>query len=362
MTRRIREQRGLAVIGRCVEALVVNKLAADINSRTVPVSDAELACLSSILASESRDVRLCLTQPGIIELVNMSSFTLGHIGSLRANDVPLDARDVFQQTLNILSKALPAQENAELQPDQMVALSNISDDRFERTIVSCLHGFLKIYISGASPLTEEVRTSCLRVCLKTLWHSGKACHHTSGPLPPYFPLMLASPEITHHFQTEQDPVARLTGCCFGALIVSKLVNAIKSPISLSSRVDNAELACISAILGTGHREDLLLPHQLRVINFRNFVSRILSETDTLFTAVGMPAEALNIVQDTFYTLGDGLSNPMREGGLPMDQRLLLLNELSSVKNALLTYWSQDQTVKRLSRLLQISDKLLPAVE
>jgi hypothetical protein len=39
MTRRIREQRDLAVrvIGRCVEALVVNKLAADIKSRNVPV-------------------------------------------------------------------------------------------------------------------------------------------------------------------------------------------------------------------------------------------------------------------------------------------------------------------------------------
>src|SRR6266702_24047 len=100
--------------------------------------------------------------------------------------VPPDPRNVLQQTLDILSQALPTQENAELQPDQTVALSSISHDRFERTVVARLYGFLKICIPGASPLTEEVRTSCLRMCLKTLWHTGKACHYTSDPLPPYF--------------------------------------------------------------------------------------------------------------------------------------------------------------------------------
>ncbi len=196
-----------------------------------------------------------------------------------------------------LSQALPTQENAELQPDQTVALSSISHDRFERTVVARLYGFLKICIPGASPLTEEVRTSCLRMCLKTLWHTGKACHYTSDPLPPYFPLMLASPEITHHFHTEQDPVARLTGCCFGALIVSKLVDSLKSSISLSGNVENAELACISTILGTGHREDLLLPLQRRVINFQNVVSLMSGEIDILFTTEGMPADLQDIAQD-----------------------------------------------------------------
>ncbi len=74
-TRRIREQCDLAVrvIGRCVEALVVNKLAADMNSRNVLVSNDELAYLSAILGTESHDVRLCLSQPGTIELLNLAS-------------------------------------------------------------------------------------------------------------------------------------------------------------------------------------------------------------------------------------------------------------------------------------------------
>ncbi len=365
ITYRIRERydHAIYVIRRCVEALVVDKLSADINSRTVPVTDAELACLSSILGSEGHDVRLYLTQPGVVELFNVASLALGHVDSFKVDDVPLDSRDVLQQTLVILSQALPALQNADLQPEQTVALSNISDERFER-IVSRLHGFLKICIPG-SPLTEEVRTSCLRMSLKTLWHSSRAYHDTSDPLPPYFPLMLASPEITHHFQTEQDPLARLTGYCFGALIVSKLVDALGSPISLSGHVDNAELACISAILGTGHREDLLLPHQLRVINFQNVVSLMSGEIDTLFATEGMPADILGIARGTLYILASRLCNDeMGFEDVSVDQRRLLLNIYEEVQNAVLyqSDWLKDQAVKTIVRLLHMSEQLQPAVE
>ncbi|KAN0137245.1 hypothetical protein V8E53_004955 [Lactarius tabidus] len=75
----------------CVRALVVNNLAADINSGMVPDSDAELTCLSSILGSESRDVKICLTRPGIVELVNMASFALGNVDTLKAKDTLLDS-------------------------------------------------------------------------------------------------------------------------------------------------------------------------------------------------------------------------------------------------------------------------------
>src|ERR1700677_2527717 len=73
MTHRIRKQRDLAVrvIGRCVEALVVNKLAADIHSRSTPVSSDELACLSAILGTKSCDMMLLLNHPGAIEFTNM---------------------------------------------------------------------------------------------------------------------------------------------------------------------------------------------------------------------------------------------------------------------------------------------------
>ncbi|KAI9457983.1 hypothetical protein BJY52DRAFT_446694 [Lactarius psammicola] len=366
MIRHIREQRNptFRVIGCCVMGLVLSKLAADINSRTVPVSDVELASLSSILGSESRGVRVCLTQPGVVGLINMVSITL-HPSFLKAKEVPLDARDVFQQTLEILYQALPAQENDELRPDQAIALSNISDNRFEHAIVSRLHSFLKTCIPGASPLTEEVRTSCLHLSLKALWHSAKAYHDTYNPLPPYFPIILASPEIAHHFQTERDPVARLTGCCLGALIVSKLVDALKSPFSLGGHVDNAELACISAILGKGHYGKLLWPRQILVINLQNIVSLMSREVDILFTTEGTPGDMLDIAQDTLYILASSLRRIGFEG-VPMDQWGLLLGIPAEVLNIRVEVLNavdsdldrlKDQTMKRLDRLQQVLEKL-----
>src|SRR6266702_244839 len=359
MTRRIHQDPNLAarMIGRCVEALVVNKLAADINSRDVPVSNDELACLSAILGTESRDVGLCLSQPSTIEFANLVSLALADDSSWWTENMSDDTRSAVQQTLTILSQALPAQANAQPSPDQTVALVNLSDDKFERTIVSRLHGLLKMCVPGASSLTEEVRTSCLRMCLKSLWHCGKAYHQTSDPLPSYFPLVLARPENTRLFQTEQDPVARVTACCFGALIVSKLVDALKSPISLSGHVDNAELACISAILGTEHRKVLLLPNHLRVINFRNFISFMSGEINMSFTAAGMPGDVLNIAHDTLYILANRLRDSISvRGDLPMDEWLLLQEMYSDVEDALGSEQLKSETVKILDRLRQTLEK------
>ncbi|KAH8982441.1 hypothetical protein EDB92DRAFT_126076 [Lactarius akahatsu] len=309
MTRRIREERDLEVrvIGRCVGALVVNKLAADINSRDIPVADEELECLSTILDTETNDVRLCLGRPGTIELVNLASLALGDVSSLRADQMPLDMSSVLQQTLTILSQALPAPGNAEQPLDRTNALVDVSDDKFERVIVPRLRSLLNTCILPGAPfLTEEVRASCLRMCLKTLWNCGKAYHQTPDPLPSYFSLVLARPEIIHHFLTEQDLVARIMGCCFGALIVSKLVDSYKSPIYVSGRVLNEETACISAILGTEHHEALLLPHHIHVINFRNVVSLIPDKVLNMFIAGGMDVALLSIVRDTLYTIANSL--------------------------------------------------------
>ncbi|KAH9011163.1 hypothetical protein EDB85DRAFT_2160251 [Lactarius pseudohatsudake] len=371
ITRRMHEEGDVAahVLRRCVEALIVNKLATDINGHTHPVSDAKLGCLSSILDSERRDVRLCLTQPGVLGLVNLAPFVLGPVGCLKIDNLPLESRNILQQTLGILSHPLLARLKGQLQQDKTTAsaLFNISDDRFERPVVSRLHGFLKTCIPGASEshFMEAIRTSCLRMCLKTLWHSGKAYHHNSDPLPPYFPLMLASPEIIHHFQTEQDPVARLTGCCFGALIVSKLVDAFTSPILLSGHVKDAELACISAILGIEHHEVLLSPHQLRIINFQKVVSLLSGEIDILFTMEGTPASILGTAQDTLHDLANRLFDS-RFGfkDVPGDQQRLLLLLLlvihKQVENAVRSDSGRhkDQMVKILKRLRKVLEKLL----
>ncbi len=143
------------------------------------------------------------------------------------------------------------------------------------------------------------------------------------------------------------------------------MDSLKSSISLSGNVENAELACILTILGTGHREDLLLSHQLRVINFQNVVSLMSGEIDILFTTEGMPADLLDIAQDTLYIL----SNRLRDRrfvfeDVPVDQRGLLLDIHGEVQNALRSNSDRlkDQKVETLDRLRQVLEKLQPTVE
>ena len=113
MTRRIHQQHDLAVrvIGRCVEALVVNKFRADINSRNVPVSedDPELAPLSTILGSETHDVMLLLRHPGAIEFTTMVFLALDNFYSFTHETVPSDSEIpyVVRKTFRKLSRALP---------------------------------------------------------------------------------------------------------------------------------------------------------------------------------------------------------------------------------------------------------------
>ncbi|KAN0137242.1 hypothetical protein V8E53_004952 [Lactarius tabidus] len=257
----------------------------------------------------------------------------------------------------------------QIHPDQTISLSNISDDKFEHAVVSRLHSFLKICVQGISPLRDEVRTACLRMCLNNLWLSGKAYHRTSTPLPPYFPLMLASPEIIRHFQAETDPVARLTGCCFGALIASKLVDTLKGPVSLSGHNQGAGLACIPAILGIGYGEDLLTPHQFHIINFWRVISLISGEIDTFFTdSEGMPLDTLrgNILHVdtaklTFHILADRLRDTkFIRGELPMDQRQLLQETYSDIDDAFELSRRKHETVNAFDRLRTTLDGLLPA--
>jgi hypothetical protein len=352
-TRWIREQSDLfvQVIGRCVEALVVNKLVAGINSRNVPVSNDEMACLSVILgSSQSDDVRLCLNQPGTVELINLASLTLGDMSSLSIDKMSPDLRSVFQQTLDILSQTLMAQGNSDLPLDHTFSPTHFSDDYSDRILISRLDGLLKMCMPGSSPLIEEVRTSCLRICLECLWKCGVTYHQTSDPLPSHFSLVLTRPEVTHDLQTEQDPIARITGCCFCALIVSKLVDTLESPISFTSgRIGDAELACISAILGAEHRDVSLSPHQIRLINFRNVVLLISSEVDTLFTSAGI----LKIAQDTLYILANHIPGSM-----------LLLGSLPDMcpdVNTLSSDQLKTETVKTLDRLRQLLEQVLPGV-
>ena len=132
MTRRIREERDLVVrvIGRCVEALVVNKVVANLNIN-VPTSDNELACLSAILGTERDDVKRLLHNQGTIQFSNMVFLALDDFYSFTLEPVPLYVLDVVQRTFSALSQALPLELNAKMRLNQTDTLMNISNGECE---------------------------------------------------------------------------------------------------------------------------------------------------------------------------------------------------------------------------------------
>jgi len=146
MARRIREDRDLAihVIGRCAQALVVNKLAADLISRNVPVGNDELTCLSAILGTKSRYVMHLLDHPSAIEFTNMVFLALDDFYSFALETVPSYVLDVVQQT----SIAL----NARMRLNQTDALMSVSDGQCDLVLISCLY--------------------CLKMCVRDLISHG----------------------------------------------------------------------------------------------------------------------------------------------------------------------------------------------
>ena len=135
MTRRIHEQRDLAVrvIGRCVEALIVKNLTADMTPRDVPVSsrDDKLECLITILGTTNNDVKLLLDHPGATEFTEMVFLALDNFHSFALDTVPLYVLDVVQKTLGILSRALPVEWNIAMLLDQTATPMNASDGQFK---------------------------------------------------------------------------------------------------------------------------------------------------------------------------------------------------------------------------------------
>ncbi|KAN0137352.1 hypothetical protein V8E53_004797 [Lactarius tabidus] len=173
--RGIRRQRDLAVrlIARCVCALVVDKLAANPNSLTDSIRDVELECLSAILGSEGHGTEPLLRQPGVVALSDFISLVFDEVGTWGMDTIPSDVLDVVQQTLPVLSRALSVQENAELQLHQTIAIFNGTNGKFEHILVPRLLDLINTCTREASPLPEELRTSCLRMCLKSMWNLTK---------------------------------------------------------------------------------------------------------------------------------------------------------------------------------------------
>jgi hypothetical protein len=299
LIRRICEQHDppVRVIGRCTGALVASKLASHIDSRTAPVSHEEEACLSAILGTEVHNVRLLLRKSGAVALANIISLVFDEAGTWITDTIPPHALDVVQtvqQTLSTLLQALPAQEPAEVHLEQTIAILSGSDGKFEHILLSRLLDFLDTCLR-TSPLTEEVRASCQRMCLRGLWYFQRAFNQlgNSRTLPSSIYVTFANhPEIFPRVREHRDLTTRELGRCVGALVVNKLA------ADLHSRTDSirdVELQCLSGILGTGTNDLALFLRHRGAIEFTNIFFLALANINS----PNMPLDVLDVVQQTF---------------------------------------------------------------
>ncbi len=315
----------------CIGALVVNKLAADIKSRNDTVTNEELACLSTILGIQCRDVELCISQPGAIELANMISLMLGDVGTLVADTVPSGVLDLIQQTLRVLSQSVRPQENIELvQLDDQMTIIDGSDGRFERVLLSNILNLLDTHMSVSSPLTEEARTCYLQICLKGLWCFGRAFNQrdNSVPLPSSVYVTSSSPEVDHH----RDLAVRVVGHCVRALVVNRLA---ADSVAQTNTISDGQLAYLSTILSMESRDvELSLGHPGAVA-----VANMISFTFDKLGPLGVntvPLDVLDILQQTLTTLSQPLSSESI-ATLELDRPITVINGSDGLfENALLS--------------------------
>ena len=312
------------VMGHCFGALIVSKLAIDVRSCTnsnipLEVSEDELACVSTFLNVDYGDVTSCLECPGAIELASMVSLALGAVDSLRHHDVTLDALILGQETLDILSRM------AELHIDQPITQLYISDGKFDRILVSHLLSLLQTYIMiGPSRFAVDLRRSCLRMCMKSLWYCAKAFHQSvaSKPLPYYFPLTFASPEIIRRIQAEEDPASRVMGRCLCALVVVKLAADAQPCPNSNAQIDDG-LTCLSIILGITSNDARFCLECPGAIQLATLVSLALGDLACLDIST-LPPDVLNMAYRTLTLLSQSL--PTGDGVAPqLDRSLSQLN-------------------------------------
>ncbi|KAI9467376.1 hypothetical protein BJY52DRAFT_66140 [Lactarius psammicola] len=234
---------------------------------------------------------------------------------LSATDAPPTVdKDALEWTLTALDEDKEIEDFAErvpgffdsrAVPDATSAILPLMSDQSatDPILGSRLRDLLKTCIPGTSPLTEEKRRSRLRVCLRSLWCCGRAYNQpeNSEPLPAYVRIVFASPEMTHQIQTEPDLAARVIGHCFGALVAMKLSADINSRSAPGVRINDGELACLSAILGTDSREVMLLLGRPGAMELANIISLMLVDADS-WVGDTMPSDVLNVFKQTLGIL------------------------------------------------------------
>ena len=121
-------------IRRCVGALIIHKLSIDISAHNLPISDAELECLTSILDATNQDVTNLAGCPGAVQLANMVFFMSDTAYDAVLRTPTSHVLDVVLQTLRFLSQALPAPLNAYMPRYLTHSLSDPSKGRFKLII------------------------------------------------------------------------------------------------------------------------------------------------------------------------------------------------------------------------------------
>lgn len=224
---------------------------------------------------------------------------------------------------------------------------------------SCFHDLLNTCIPDTSALTGESRRNGLRASLKSLWYCGRAYHRlgNSVPLPHYVRDVFSSPEMTRRIQNEPDPTARVIGRCFASLIAKKLssdANA-RSDGGANFRFSDAELASLSAILGSGENEMMDRLGQPGVIGLANVISLLSGEIDTLLDGK-VPPDVEQIIQETVVILGTEALHPKRNTGaeLPLALVAQFRGVVSKVANVPAPEWLRVQ-LKEISERLPTSD-------
>ena len=299
LTRHIRMEQGSAarVIGHCLEALVIKELISGIKPSTIrndQIHDDKLAWLSAILCTETDDVKFGLECPGAVELATMVSIALGDVDSLAVNVLPLDVCDVAHHTLAILS------QTAKPYLEQPIAELNILDAHFGRVV---MNGLSNLWVRIAATPSANVRRSCLRMCLKNLWGCAKAYQlSTFKPLSSHFSNTFSSSETINLIRAEKDPVSRVVGCCFGALVVTKLVTDIRLRTDSNIQVSDSELECLSAIFRTTSEDSMFCLEQPGAIEVINIVLLESDYFNFLAADPAVPSLALNVIPETFSIL------------------------------------------------------------
>ncbi|KAF8489435.1 hypothetical protein F5888DRAFT_1892902 [Russula emetica] len=229
-------------------------------------------------------------------------------------------------------------------------LSSMEVPTSDPILGSCFHDLHNTCIPDTSALTEESRRNGWRASLKSLWYCGRAYHRigNSAPLPHYVRDVFASPEMTRRIQNEPDPTARVIGRCFASLIAKKLSSDAKARSGANFRFSDAELASLSAILGSGGgstSDEMMdwLDQPGVIIGLANIISLLSGEIDILLDGK-VPPDVEQIMQETVVILGSEALHAKRNTGaeLPLALVAQFRRVVSKVANAPAPEWLRVQ--------------------